>query len=293
MSNVYLNKVYDATDGAENALNKRIVSPLYNSNIKENISIEEINKELSKILLANTPSKGIILMHELGILKFIIPELENMVRLEQNHYHKFDAFYHTMAVLDKTSPKLTVRLAALLHDIGKFNTKTVTETGIHFYKHEFESARLSNIILERLKYSNDIINDVEIIISNHMRTKNYGNELNNVKDKTIIKLYKDLGNKLDDCLDLINADNLSHADEYNLPNQVSEIYKRIKSIQEKNTQIKNKLILPINGNDIIKEFNIISNYEIKNYLKIIKTYTLSNSFLTKSQALKIIKDNLK
>jgi tRNA nucleotidyltransferase (CCA-adding enzyme) len=90
-----------------------------------------------------------------------------------------------MSVLDNSSAKLSIRLAALLHDIGKFNTKSVTETEIHFYKHEFESTNLLKIILKRLKYSNNIINDVEFMILRHMHTKNYGDELNNVKDKTI------------------------------------------------------------------------------------------------------------
>jgi tRNA nucleotidyltransferase/poly(A) polymerase len=90
----------------------------------QNISSERIREELDKMLLTKTPDKAIRLLQILGLSKYIFPELDKLIKMKQNKFHKYDAMRHTLEVLKNTPPDLVTRLSALLHDIGKAKTKT-------------------------------------------------------------------------------------------------------------------------------------------------------------------------
>lgn len=140
------------------------------------VSIERVRDEIIKILISHQPHKGFYLLAELGILKTFIPELDKARGFEQNEYHQDDVFVHTMKVLEKTPPDLVLRLAALLHDIGKPETLSIDpETNFrHFYKHESVGVDISRNILKRLKFSNAIIDDVCVLVATHMRPLDAG-----------------------------------------------------------------------------------------------------------------------
>ena len=148
----------------------------------EIISNERIRDEFNKILLSDNASMGIRTLCDIGAMKYIIPEVVEMIGLEQNAYHFGDVFEHTMALLDYDtnhfeSEDVAVRLALLLHDIGKIKTKTVGDDGrVHFYNHEFVGSEMVVDILKRLKYDNKTIDTVQFLVKNHMRTKNFGND---------------------------------------------------------------------------------------------------------------------
>jgi len=204
--------------------------------------------------------------------------------LEQNKYHKFNAMKHTLEVLKNTPPELETRLAALFHDIGKATTKKVIDKEVHFYEHEDVSAEMAEAILRRLKYPMDIVKKVVAAIKNHMRTKSYGGESEGVTDKTIRKLKSDLGDHLKSTLDLIHADNISHADDYNMPMQIPKLRDRLKGLANEPTKAK----LPINGNDIMKHLKIKPSPVLKILLKQVEDAYFENPGLTKKQALAII-----
>jgi len=90
----------------------------------QNISSERIREELDKMLLTKTPDKAIRLLQILGLSKYIFPELDKLIKMKQNKFHKYDAMRHTLEVLKNTPPDLVTRLSALLHDVGKGKTKT-------------------------------------------------------------------------------------------------------------------------------------------------------------------------
>jgi len=130
------------------------------------VSAERIADELTKLLtLAERPSIGIELLRETGVLQHFWPELLEGVGVEQNEWHAYDCYRHSLATLD-ASPRgdLIVRLSALLHDVGKPRTKD----GPHFYRHEQVGADMTREMLERLRFSNDIVNRVTHLVRQHM-----------------------------------------------------------------------------------------------------------------------------
>lgn len=254
------------------------------------ISEERIQDELNKILLTNYPDKGIRLLQWTGLSKYIMPELDNLVGLTQNKYHKDDAFKHTLQVLKNVPPNLINRLGALFHDIGKFKTKTVTNDTIQFLKHEKVGAEIAENILRRLKYPLEIINAVKKSVENHMRLKAGGDDGNQITDKVLRRLKRDIGPFLEHLLDIMHADNISHSDEHSMPNQIPNIRKRLdKMIDDigKSQHIK----LPINGNDILK-LGVKPGPKIKEMLGYVEDAYLENPNLSREEALQILKNNI-
>jgi len=194
----------------------------------------------------------------LDLMKNLIPEFSEIMNITQNKFHDKDVLEHTLSVLEKTNPNRILRVSALLHDIGKARTRTQDKTGIHFYKHEIISSQMAREILNKLKFSGDYIKDVSFIIKNHMRLKSFENKLEGLSKKAIRKLILSSGNNLDILLDLIHADNLSHAADYCLPGQIPEIRKRIEKI--KMELAENKFL--VSGRDIIDYFEIGSGKKV-------------------------------
>ena len=162
-------------------------------------------KILNDILLSHKPSIGIYKLIETNEINNIIPEIMKLKGFnQQTPYHDKDVLEHTMAVLDEIKPKLNLKMAALLHDISKPDCFTVDENERgHFYGHHIKSAEISEIILKRLGYEDEFIQDVKILIRYH-----YIKELDNViKEKGIKKFVKAVGvHRLDDMFELIRAD---------------------------------------------------------------------------------------
>jgi len=134
----------------------------------------EIRNELVKILLSNKPSKYIKILHKLNLLNEIMPELVIGMGVTQNEkYHKYDVFNHCIYACDNTKPDLVLRLAALLHDIGKPQTREEKivkngNTKVTFYNHEVISSKIAKRILKRLRFDNKIISEVTDLVYLHM-----------------------------------------------------------------------------------------------------------------------------
>ena len=108
---------------------------------------------MNKLLIGDNPSLGIRAFVESGLSLKIMPELDKLkIEVDPKHHHK-DVYEHTLIVVDRVSPNIVSRLAALLHDIGKPNTKGIDNGKVHFRHHEVVGARISEQILKRLKYS--------------------------------------------------------------------------------------------------------------------------------------------
>jgi putative nucleotidyltransferase with HDIG domain len=257
-----------------------------NSHMLKTISAERIMSELSKMMVTKAPDKAIRLLQMTNLNKYVAGELDELKGLEQTKHHKFDAMKHTLEVLKNTPPELETRLAALFHDIGKATTKKVIDNEVHFYEHEDVSAEMAEAILRRLKYPMDVIKKVKAAIAGHMRTKAYGGEAEGVTDKTLRKLKNDMKDHLQTTLDLIHADNISHADGYNMPMQIPKLRDRLKALEKEPDVLKR----PIDGNDIMKRYKINNKTHgmiIGQLLKAIDSELLGNPALTKKQAFAI------
>lgn len=173
-----------------------------NAALIETVSAERIAEELNKLLtLAKTPSSGFRLMETLGLLKFILPELQTCIGVDQpGGYHKYDVFEHTMHIIDTCDAQLKLRMAALFHDITKPQAKRIVEGGATFYGHESTGAKVAVDVLRRLRYSNDFKKDVAVLIERHMFTTD-------VTPKGLRRLVRRVGvDLIYDLLDLRRAD---------------------------------------------------------------------------------------
>jgi tRNA nucleotidyltransferase (CCA-adding enzyme) len=134
------------------------------------VAMERIRDEITKLLSADEPSTGFLLMERSGLLGLILPELERCRGVEQKGFHRFDVLDHSLYACDG-APKesLAIRLAALFHDIGKPATKSADETGVAtFYGHEAVSAKMAEGILDRLRYPIAMRKRVVTLIREHM-----------------------------------------------------------------------------------------------------------------------------
>jgi len=146
-----------------------------NRELIKNISQERIRDEFIKIIMSKNPSVGITMLQKFGLLKYIIPELEEGINCEQGGEHIYDVWNHLLHALqhaaDKNWPQ-DVRLSALMHDIGKPKARRFSsgekKKKYTFYGHEVVGARMAKKILERLKFPKKEIELVEKLIRNHM-----------------------------------------------------------------------------------------------------------------------------
>ena len=124
------------------------------SNLLSKISKERIRDEFVKIIMSPEPAQGIKSCQKFGLLKYIIPELEKTIGVDQGGAHKYDVWEHSLRALQHAADRnfsLEVRLAALLHDIGKPKSKREGEKKPTFYGHEVVGAKMARAIGERLK----------------------------------------------------------------------------------------------------------------------------------------------
>ncbi|NLF25927.1 MAG: HD domain-containing protein [Deltaproteobacteria bacterium] len=157
------------------------------SHLLATVSVERVRDEISKILLSDNPRAGFRRANDLGILACILPEFLETVGFEQNEFHIQDVFEHTLSVLQAAPPDLTVRLAALFHDIGKVHTLSIDAQGKrHFYNHEAVSVKICKEVMGRLRFSNEQISAVSTLIGLHMRPLSCG-------PAGVRRLIRDLG----------------------------------------------------------------------------------------------------
>ncbi|MEK7612741.1 MAG: CCA tRNA nucleotidyltransferase [Patescibacteria group bacterium] len=139
----------------------------------EKISKERIRDEFVRIVMSDKPMKALILSHGLGLLRFIMPEIEEGVGIEQNQAHSYDVFEHSVRALQHAADKgwpLDVRIAALLHDVGKPRARRFAEDKHDwtFHGHEVVGAKMTRKILENLKFSRETVEKVTVLIRWHM-----------------------------------------------------------------------------------------------------------------------------
>jgi len=143
-----------------------------NSHLLEKISEERIRDEFVKIIESKSPAMGVGMLSKLGLLKYIIPELEEGIGNDQGGAHIYDVFEHCLQALDHAANKgfsTEIRLSALFHDIGKPRTRRPgTKKAYTFYGHEVVGARMVKAIMERLKFPKKEIEFVSSMVRNHM-----------------------------------------------------------------------------------------------------------------------------
>jgi putative nucleotidyltransferase with HDIG domain len=214
------------------------------------VSAERIAEELNKLLLlAEKPSVGFKLMQHLGVLAIILPELEATVGVEQpGGFHTWNVFEHTLYTVDAAPPRLLVRWACLLHDINKPQCRVVDGDRATFYGHDKMSSKSARQMLQRLRYPNDFIEAVSILVDKHMFTTG-------VTDKGVRRLIRVVSPELIyELLDLRRADVVAQG-KGGRTDDVDLLQARITDEINKKSPFGLR-DLAINGSDLMTEFGI-------------------------------------
>ena len=150
---------------------------------------EKVCNELTQIMLIDKPSISIRRLNQLGLLKYLIPEIIPTIGFDtHSSFHNLDVFEHTMSVLDNTKPNLSLRLAALLHDIDKPNCLTMDEAGEgHCYGHAIGGSLIAKEILSSLHFDQKTVDAVCVLIKEHM------NSYDNASELSIKRLIRRIG----------------------------------------------------------------------------------------------------
>jgi tRNA nucleotidyltransferase (CCA-adding enzyme) len=221
-----------------------------NAALLKSVSPERIADEINKMLTkADKPSIGLRYLLEIGALEMVFPELVDCVGVDQpGGYHKWDVFDHTMVCVDNAPRRLEVRLAALLHDVGKPQTRELVKDGATFYGHDRLSTQMTVEALRRLRYPNEIIEQVSKQVSRHMFSDRAG-------EKGIRRLIRSIGKEsIYDLLDLRRADIVAQGMGQD-PSEVDEFEAKVTEEIEKKPPFGLQ-DLAVNGDDIKSEFGV-------------------------------------
>ncbi len=224
-----------------------------NAKLLKKISQERIRDELIKIIKSENADKGIESLRSKGLLSYIIPELEEGYEVEQNKHHLYDCYKHNLESLAYTAKKdfpFDVRMAALLHDIGKPKTKRGEGPNATFYNHEVVGAKMTENILNRLRFPKK---DVEII-TNLVRYHLFYYNVDEVGDSSVRRLIKNVGlESVEKLLQLRMADRIGSGCPKAEPYKLRHLKYMIEKVSKDPISVK---MLKIKGKDILEILKI-------------------------------------
>ena len=219
------------------------------------VSAERVRDEILKTLQAPLPSVGLLLMKETGILGIVLPEILEGVGVAQGSFHCYDVFTHALYACDAAPREsLLLRLAALLHDIGKPRTLATGPDGRPtFYTHEQLSAQMTTDILTRLKLPNAVVKDVTHLVANHMF-----NYLEEWSDAAVRRLIARVGEaRIKDIIALRRADQIGmcRENEKVFPEGLARFAQRVSDVLDAGRAFSVRQ-LAVNGSDIMERLKL-------------------------------------
>ena len=248
----------------------------------EIVSAERIRDELAKLLVVEDPTAGLWFLVDNGIAEMVLPELPAM-RVEQDpiHRHK-DVLAHTIAVVAKTRPSLIVRMAALLHDIGKPKTRSIGSHGVSFHHHEVVGARMARDRLRALRFPNEQVDDISQLVYLHLRFHGYGDDV--WSDSAVRRYVRDAGHLLDDLNELTRCDCTTRNERRArmLAHRMDALEARIAELRE---QEELAAIRPdLDGDEIMAHLGIPPGRPVGEALKMLLEVRLDEGPLPKEEA---------
>jgi tRNA nucleotidyltransferase (CCA-adding enzyme) len=244
------------------------------------IAKERIKDELVKILSSDFPSEGIEKLKDFKLLQYIIPELLLGEKMQQNHHHVYTVLKHNILSLKYCpSKKWQVRLAALLHDVGKPASMKIIDGKRTFYNHEYIGARITRKILDRLKFSRDDTEMILNLVKNHMFYYNVGE----VTAASVRRLIAKTGREnLKDLIDLRVADRLGSGTPKAMPYKLRHLQYMMEKVQNDPVSVK---MLKVNGDMMISELNMKPGPKMGAILDVLLAEVLENPELNKKDLL--------
>ncbi len=219
----------------------------------EIVSAERIRDELSKLLVAPTPASALHGVVASGLADHFLPELPALAMEQDPQQRHKDVLAHTFAVVEKASPDLVLRLAALFHDIGKPDTRQFGPDGVSFHHHEVVGARLTRRRMKALRYPKEIVEDVSQLVFLHLRphTLKMG-----WTDSAVRRYVRDAGHLLEPLNELVRCDitTANARREREITQRLDELEERIALLSEQEELAA--LRAPVDGHQVMSYLGI-------------------------------------
>jgi poly(A) polymerase/tRNA nucleotidyltransferase (CCA-adding enzyme) len=219
----------------------------------EEIAKERIRDEFEKMITAPQAARGILLLEELDLLRYVLPELREGLGVGQNKHHVYSVFEHSIKSLDYTAKQgysLVVRLAALLHDIGKPRVKVGDGTDSTFYQHEYVSAKMAVQALDRLRFPKDLVDQVAHLVRRHMFHYNVGEISPAGVRRFVVRVGPE---NIDDLLKVREADRIGSGVAKAMPYKLRHLLFMIDKVKRDPLSPK---MLNVTGDDVMRELGL-------------------------------------
>ncbi len=252
------------------------------------IAPERVRDEIMKILMCPRPSTGFKMMRTTGLLEHTVPELLEGYLKRQNSFHKYTVFRHVMETVDIVESDPILKLTALFHDIAKPRVREKIKGEWRFYGHEKASAELALQIMERLRFSKDMIKKTTSLIQHHMIDYN-----SKWSDGAVRRLIRRAGKgMISELLTFREADILAHGLQGHRIDLLSELQDRVKSLM-KNPVVTKTRDLAIDGRTVIETLGLFPGVEVGKALnKLVEKVTDDPKLNTKEHLTNIL-ENMK
>lgn len=251
------------------------------------VSAERIRDEMNKLIVGDFVTEGLWGLVDTRLADEFIPEL-TALELEQDpmHHHK-DVLAHTIAVVAKTSPKETLRIAALLHDVGKPATREFGSQGVSFHHHEVVGARMARERMRSLRYPKETIKDVSQLVYLHMRPHTFKMGWT---DAAVRRYVRDAGDLLPLLNELVRCDVTTRSRK-----RANAISRRIDELEER-IEILGKqeeldaLRPPIDGNAVMAHLGLVPGPDVGAAMRMLTEYRIENGPYAAEEAYRLLDD---
>lgn len=248
----------------------------------EAVSKERIRDEFVKIIMSADAGQGIELLRKLGLLKFILPELEENYGVGQNKHHIYDCYQHALKALEYTAKKkynMHVRIASLLHDVGKPRVKVGDGLNSTFYNHEVVGARLTFQILNLLKFSNKDIEKIVKLVKWHMFYYN----VDEVTESSVRRLVRNVGpENMAELLQVREADRIGSGVPKAEPYKLRHLKYIIDKVSKDPISVG---MLKLDGKDIMDILGITPGPKIGQILDVLLSFVLDDPKMNTKEVL--------
>ena len=251
----------------------------------EIVSAERIKSELDRLMIGDHVGPALWGLVETGLADEFIPELPALaLEVDPVHHHK-DVLAHTIAVVEKTSPRLDLRLAALFHDIGKPATREFGPGGVSFHHHEVVGARMTRRRMRALHYSKKTTEDVSRLVFLHMRPHTFKMGWT---DSAVRRYVRDAGDLLADLNELVRCDvtTRNRRRERTIMRRIDELEERIAILREQ--EELDALRPPIDGNQVMAYLDLPSGRVVGEIMKMLTERRIDDGPYTEEEAYEML-----
>jgi poly(A) polymerase len=251
------------------------------------VSAERIQVEFEKLMTGHNVGPALWGLIETGLARGFIPELPALA-LEQDPFHRHkDVLAHSVAVVEKTSPRLRLRLAALLHDIGKPKTRAFGPQGVTFHHHEAVGARMAKERLRALRFPKGVVADVSQLVFLHMRPHTYKLGWT---DSAVRRYVRDAGDLLADLNELVRCDVTTRNEK-----RARQIRRRIDELEERIDELRRQEELdalrpPIDGNRVMAYLGIGPSRTVGDIMRVLYEHRIEHGPYSEEEALHLVDD---